>query len=290
MRLATSLIILCTSGAGLLAQNGSVNKVQPKIMVIPFTKQGEDIRTILEADFNKRIAITKVKEGFDNRGFSTVDFRQVLSSLANDQAIQAASQSDIKSQVIEQSRADIYVEVEMVATKEGGNDRVSLIMTAYLAANSTSLANKTSNTLPFHGVPIEMIVERAVTDKLEPFLATMQDKFNGFVEGGVPIRIEFSVAQGAKPLSRTVGTNGDELGDAIEEWLQKNAYKNNYHVSGRTPLHMTADEVRIPMIDPVTRNNYNVSQFSLALVRFLRGLNVKASRTMTNGVIYVEIQ
>ena len=50
--------------------------VQPKIMVIPFTKEGEDIRTILENDENKRIALTKIKEAFDERGISTIDFLQ----------------------------------------------------------------------------------------------------------------------------------------------------------------------------------------------------------------------
>ena len=39
-----------------------VNMSQQKIMVIPYTKEGEDIRTILEEDVIRRIAITKIKE------------------------------------------------------------------------------------------------------------------------------------------------------------------------------------------------------------------------------------
>ena len=64
-----------TSSASNVKPSG---KVQPKIMVIPFTKEGEDIRTILEDDINKRIAITKIKEAFDERGFTTVDFTAKL--------------------------------------------------------------------------------------------------------------------------------------------------------------------------------------------------------------------
>lgn len=33
---------------------GQVITVQPKIMAIPYTKEGEDLRTILEADENKK--------------------------------------------------------------------------------------------------------------------------------------------------------------------------------------------------------------------------------------------
>jgi hypothetical protein len=40
----------------------------------PLCKRGEDLRTILENDVNKRIALTKIKEAFDSRGFTTVDF------------------------------------------------------------------------------------------------------------------------------------------------------------------------------------------------------------------------
>ena len=52
--------------------------VQPKIMVIPYTSEGEDIRTILEADENKRIILTKIKEAFDSRGYTTIDFMAKL--------------------------------------------------------------------------------------------------------------------------------------------------------------------------------------------------------------------
>ena len=73
--LFTILIALSTAYA--FAQMTS----QPKIMVIPYTKQGEDIRTILEADQNKRVVLTKIKEAFDERGFSTIDFIAKLKAI-----------------------------------------------------------------------------------------------------------------------------------------------------------------------------------------------------------------
>lgn len=45
-----------------------------KIMVIPYTKQGEDISQVIENDVNKRIVLAKIREAFDSRGFTTVDF------------------------------------------------------------------------------------------------------------------------------------------------------------------------------------------------------------------------
>ena len=72
--LQTSLIntVFCQNSA--TNSGGQVVSVQPKIMVIPYTKEGEDLRIVLENDENKRIAIAKIKEAFDSRGFTTVDF------------------------------------------------------------------------------------------------------------------------------------------------------------------------------------------------------------------------
>jgi len=296
-RFNTPLLFLCLTGTAAVAQRPSESarggvsvQVQPKIMVIPLVKEGEDLRKLIEADFNTRLALTAVKEGFDDRGFTTIDARAIIASLSNDDVIQSTSQSDLKSRVIEQSRADIYVEVDMQVQGGVQNQVVSLTTTSHLAANAMSLSNKSVTVGPFNGVPLPMIVTRAAKEKLEPFLTTMQEKFTGFVDNGVPIRMSISVAQGAKNLSREVGPNKDELGDAIEEWVSKNAYKNNYHIAGRTPLMINFDEVRIPLFDPGTNNNFNVSRFSLELVRHLRTLDVRAARSMTGGTIYVEIQ
>ena len=298
MRHLITLALLATTGSAAIAQRpadgargGTSNQVQPKIMVIPYTKEGEDLRKVIEADLNRRIAITKVKEAFDKLGFSTVDFVQVIKGFKKDDGMQSTAQTDLKSSIIQQSRCDIYVEIEMVPAGGPQDVRVTLNATSYLASNATSLANKSVTVGPYHDVLIEKVVERATTVALEGLLPTMQEKFNGFVADGVPIRMEISVVQGAaKDLTQTAGPDGDELSDVIRDWLKKAAYKNNFHVSGVTALHMAVDEIRIPMFDPATKLNYDPNDFGQELVRYLRTLNVKANRSVTGGVIYVELR
>ena len=53
---------------------GQVVTVQPKIIVVPFVKEGVDVRQLIENDDNVKIVLSKVKEAFDTRGFTTVDF------------------------------------------------------------------------------------------------------------------------------------------------------------------------------------------------------------------------
>lgn len=64
----------CTWAQSIESQVTSLPTARPKIMVIPYTMQGEYIRTVLENDVNKRIALTKIKEAFDQRGILQLIF------------------------------------------------------------------------------------------------------------------------------------------------------------------------------------------------------------------------
>ena len=108
-------LIVCFSTAITLAQS---SPQLPKIMVIPFTKDGEDLRTILDENINSRIAITKIKEGFDSRGFTTVDFVGKLKIAKDNQVFTSDNQTDIKSKIIEMSGCDVYVVAEVDTKKD----------------------------------------------------------------------------------------------------------------------------------------------------------------------------
>lgn len=99
--------------------------MQPKIMVIPYTKEGEDIRTVLEKDANKRIVLTKIKEAFDERGVSTIDFVAKLKAIESGEIFNMENKGDIKSQIIDMSGADIYVEAEIVCQQNRVNGQTN---------------------------------------------------------------------------------------------------------------------------------------------------------------------
>ena len=102
--------------------------VQPKIIVIPYTKEGEDLRTILEEDINKRITLAKIREAFDNRGFTTIDFIARLKAISQNNVFIADNQTDLKSQLIEMSGADIYVEAEINVLMSATGNSVKVIV------------------------------------------------------------------------------------------------------------------------------------------------------------------
>ncbi|MDX2193134.1 MAG: DUF6175 family protein [Gemmatimonadales bacterium] len=273
------------------AAAGGVATVQPKIMVVPFTKQGEDIRTLLESDIRKRLAIAEIKNAFDQRGATTIDFLAAVKAASTTGVLKSDDQADLKTQILANSRADIYVEAELDLNEGAGGNACRVILQAYDVGTAGSLANMIGESGKFMTDDWGKLCMRGASDKLEPFLNTMQAKFGDVVANGRSVVLDITIQTGAAyNFSQEVGAEKDELRDAITDWVEENAFKNNAHVQGTTELRMIFDDVRIPLKDPTTGNNYNPDRFARELVRFLRGLNLAADRTIKGNTILISMK
>lgn len=270
---------------------GQVQTVQPKIMVIPFVKEGEDIRTILEEDADRRIAITKIKEGFDNRGFNTVDFTAKLKATKDDGIFISDNQTDLKTQIVEMSGADIYVQSEIVPNRGASGNSLKIIITGYESSTGNSLSNKVCESGKFYTDDLGKLASKAVEGCIDDFLNVMQAKFTDIVNNGKSVKIDVSFAQDSQyKTSSEIGDEGLTFADVLEQWMEENAFKNNYHIQGTTDLRMIFDEVRIPLKDPVNGRNYNPNKFALSLYQYLRKLGVSVGRDIKGSTIYVTIK
>ncbi|MBQ7820643.1 MAG: hypothetical protein IJY67_08015 [Paludibacteraceae bacterium] len=284
------LIALCLS---LYAQEtpSKVSTVQPKIMVIPYIKQGEDLRETLENDVNKRIVLTNIKEAFDGRGFTTIDPIAKLKAVSQNQVFMEDSQKDLKTLLIENSGADIYVEAEINLQLTSSGNSVDIILTGYEISTGNSLANKVGRSGKFYTEDIGRLGSKAVEQCAEDFLQTMQMKFTDIVENGRSIIINVSVDEGSTILlSSEVGNQGLALSDELELWMEEHAFLNNYHIQGTTDKIMIFDDVRIPLKDPNTGRNYNINRFALELFKFAKGLGINVQRSINGNTLYFTIK
>ncbi|MBV6878588.1 hypothetical protein AXA65_04355 [Chryseobacterium sp. FP211-J200] len=264
--------------------------VQPKIMVIPYVKEGEDLRTILESDVNKRIAITKIKEAFDSRGFTTVDFVAKLKSAKDNNIFTSDNQTDIKDQIVQMSGADIYVQTEVNVNKTASGNSVNVLMTAYEASTGNSLSNKVGESGKFYTDDFGKLASKAVESVSQDFLNVMQAKFTDIVNNGKSINLEISFVQSSSiKMSSEIAPENLPLSDQIELWMEKNAYKNNYHIQGTTDLKMIFDDVRIPLKEQ-TGKNYNTNKFALEIFKFFRSLNLPVDKDIKGNTIYITIK
>jgi hypothetical protein len=272
------------------------SQVQPKIMVIPYTSEGQDIRNVLENDETKRIILTKIKEAFDNRGFSTVDFVARLKSAETSSVMMMDNQDDIKAEIINMSGADIYVEAEMiclqtiVSGQTNPETRVKIILTAYDAATGTSLSNKIGESGTFYTKDVAKLAMKAIESCANSFLSVMQSKFSDIVENGRSIILYIGFDESSTFTMETeVGSDGMLLQDEIELWVESHAYNGYYHIQGATSLTMIFDEIRIPLYDDEGKT-YTSSRFGLELLKFFRSNKIKVTRDTKGNTLYFTIK
>jgi hypothetical protein len=246
--------------------------IQPTIMVIPFAKENEDLRRVLDAEPTRRIALTKVKEAFDNRGFSTIDFVAKLKETETRQVFTSDNLTDIKTQIIEYSGADIYVETEASMKRGSSGNWVDLIITAYDASTGTSIANKVGFSPKFHTDDFGRLAAKAVDEVIEDFLNVMQAKFTEIVENGKFVAVEFGVDPGSD-LRMSTEIPGEDLplADVLELWMSDNAFNGYYHIQGTSDAKQLFDQVRIPH-KADNGAPYSSNKFALEIFKYCRKL------------------
>ena len=285
-----SLFFSYTYAQALTSKAEPISTSKPKIMVIPYTHQGEDIRMVLESDVNKRIALTKIKEAFDKRGYTTVDFFGRVKALSKANALGNNQQQDVKSLIIQQSGADIYVETEISILDSPTGNSVKIIMSGYDISTGNSLANAVCESGKFYTDDYGKLASRAIDTGIDVFLNSMQNKLMDMAENGQSISLTIGFAQNSMlSMSTEVGDERLPLSDDIEMFVAGNSYKENYHIQGTSDKQMIFDDIRIPLTD-VEGRTFNANKFGLKLLQYFRSRNIKIERSISNNMIVITIK
>ena len=264
--------------------------VQPKIMVVPYVKENEDVRAVLEEDPDKRIVLTKIKEAFDSRGFTTVDFLAKLKATSVQEGMSREQQSDLKSSIIAGSGADIYVDAEMIINRASSGNSVKVIVTGYDISTGNSLSNKVGDSGKFYTEDFGKLGSKAIESCAEDFLNILQTKFDDIVQNGRSVNMTIGFEETSSfNMNSEIGDEGLTLSDQIEMWLEENAFQGNFHVQGTTSTKMLIDDLRIPMRD-TNGNNYTLAAFGREFLKFARKNGLKITRDVSNNSLIITIQ
>ena len=268
----------------------AVVTVQPSIMVIPYTREGEDIRTILDDDPDQGIALTTIQSAFDERGFTTIDFRGLLRSMIQQGIFGGDNQSGIKQVIIENSLSDIYVEARLTANRSGAGTAAAVQLNGIESATGAALSNAVCrNPRRFRTTDIGLLAEHALRDCLDNFLNVMNEKFGQIIQDGrsVVVNIQFA-ADSELTMDAEVNDLGDYLADALEDWFEENAFKNNFRLKGVSETNMLLDDVRIPLKEPGSDRNYRPTRFAREIRRYVTGsLGIECTTDVQGTTILV---
>lgn len=271
----------------LLAQETSVD---PTVMVIPFTKEGEQLRTVYEKDdmLNLRVAVTKVKEALDQEGIQTIDFRAKIKQMQMDKSMALNNQSSIKQRVIELSGADVYVEVEANVSEYEDGSSVAVTATAYDAFSGQVLASDVGTTKKYYTFNFEKLTQKAIGFFINDFTKKIKEKFNGIVAGGRTVSLHIGFDENAAIDMDEEMDDGVLLADLIENWVEENTFQNKFHIQGVTATTMIFDQVQLPVKDANGRN-FRTTRFAARLRSFLKKQGLDVTRDVVGSKIYITI-
>lgn len=271
-------------------QSNEMERAAAKLMVVPYNKSDEDIRTVLEDNPYIRSAVSKVKEAFDQRGWSTIDFVANLKAAESNMAFTMDRQNSFKSDLITGSGADIYVQVDTHLSTDDSGTSINLILTAFESHTGASFSNKTGNSGRFKTNDYEKLIDRAFDQISEEFLNTLMAKTDEIREIGRAIILHFNLDEGAEIDFDAEVEGGDFLNEVIEDWVSLAAYQGRANLAGIVENKMLFDEVRIPLFDQETGRPYNPNRFANEVIRFLRSKNITATRNVKGQNLFITIK
>lgn len=290
-----TLAICFAASLGLKAQNKSIVTAQPKIMVIPFAREGEDIRTMLDNDENRRIIMTEIQNAFNSKGFQTVDFFAKLKAMQKSRVINMDNRADFKDELVKSSGADIYVEADNFVKPEGSVGKeekyVVINLKAYDVGSGMQLASVSCQSNKFFTDDIAALSKKALQGSMDNFFILLQSYFNKMIEEGRLLSIMIGFEAGsAFDMNSEVGKDGYLLSELIDKWFSENSYKNNYQILNSSDNSMEL-ECNIPLKDKNNRN-YNYTTFFRDFRMFLKsnGITITTPKKTNGGQYNVSIK
>lgn len=260
---------------------------KPKIIVVPFKKDGENYKSILENDRDLRAAVSEVQKGFENLDIETENILSSVGGSSKRRALyeenaDAADSND--KQLLMSSDADVYVVVDLQKNINASGSSVSVIMTAYETATDNIWATENSWTNKFRTTDVSQLCAYAVRDYLPPFLEQIVKNFN---EPSSAV-IQFSVSNSSGAGMRDRCNNGRRISDVIQEWLDDNAHDGEYHVQGIVDESAIFDDVLIPKADKRGKK-MNADKFASLLSDALYEVGVETRFVIEGNNIIITI-
>lgn len=224
--------------------------VLPTIMVVPYKRDGETYASILEADFDRRIAVSKVQDGFESRNVTTIDVEAKLAAVKRNAEFGANDADSNDKQLLMNSGSDVYVVVDLRKDVTSEGSKVSLIMKAYETATGSVLASKDAITKRFATTSTDVLCSYAVKDNIPAFLDDICKNFSRQASNGKKVTLQFAIdGASSMTMSDRVGPDNYPLSNLIHQWVRKNSHNGKYHLQGIVDTSVIFDYVIVPPRD-----------------------------------------
>lgn len=286
------------------AQAGQVKAKKPRIMVRPaetwcsangYMQKNDDQGTVeltpdyevaLQTSQDLNLAIAKIEGQMNERGYSTVNF---LTSIRGVKA-QAARNSGMTSkttgsgiavsfmdEINMQAKADIFFDLDWKVSSTGPKKTVFYTLSAYDAYTYSSIASVSGSGQPSFSSEVPTLVEEAILDNMDTFLAQLQRYFDDCLENGRGIALVINCFDDGSGIDMEKEYNGRELREVIEDWVSDNAIGRSYNLVDDTETSMTFQDVKIALFDDRERPQ-DAGSFGRELRKYLTSLGIPSKQ------------
>lgn len=245
--------------------------VLPTVIVVPYKRDGESYSKILQSDYDRRIAVSSVQNGFEQNKISTVDLQGKIDAVnrraAYEQNAGTADSND--KQLLMTSGADVYVTVDINKDIKPEGSRVALIMKAYETASGTILASKTAAPVRrFKTSAVDALCKITVEGEIQSFIDDIIRNFKP--ADGTRVVLQFAIGgTSMMTMNSPAGNKGYSLSNILRQWVRKNAHNGKYHIQGVMDESMIFDYVTIPPKDQ-DGLRMDAAQFAFILEQYLK--------------------
>lgn len=293
MKRSITTLLFITLLSGAITCLGQAKK--PTIMVLPtevwcnengysttIETQGKTTRV---ADYERALqengdllnAITKIGMLMADRGLPLKDASSEIrninrTNVANDMMTSRTSGAIVAEtpyeKLLNTAKADIVVELGWKVNAMGPKKSVTYTLRGIDAYTNKQVAAAQGTGAQSFSAEVPVLIEEAVLENMDGFIAQLQDHFDDLLENGREIVVNLWIFDNGSDLTFEQEYGADELTDVIDDWMADQTVNHRYNLSDAGETHMSFEQVRIPLY----RENgspMDARHFGTSLRRFL---------------------
>ena len=258
----------------------------PTIMVVPFRKDGQSYEEAIRANSDMRMAISKINEAFIKEGVETKDLLTCLNNAETYRARMGGNMS-LDDAILINSGADVSVSVDMTKDINSMGVRIALTLQAIEVATGNTLATK-SEISGRKRTTADMLCSVMAQVMIKDFMQQISTRMATKITTGQSISVRFTIDPSSPINMDTEINNIMPLSDILISWVKRHAKNGRYHTQGRTATLLAFSDIYVD--NSVEQGmQSDVNDFALALYKYLKGLNLNISRTITGNSVHVII-
>ncbi|RLD66587.1 MAG: hypothetical protein DRI95_06435 [Bacteroidetes bacterium] len=218
-----------------------------------------DYKGALQGSSDLLLVVGKLNTLMADRGFPAKNLETELKNLESESAeMNMLSSKESGSDVAESpidvlkrtAKADIIMQLTWSVNTQGPKKSITFNLQGLDAYTGEQIAGAQGTGSPSFTAELPLLLEEAVLAHLDNFNSQLMAYFTDLAANGRKVKINIKVWDNwDEDLESEFELDGeeDELGFLIENWMEDNAFKGDYHLGDGSETMMKFDVVRIPM-------------------------------------------